>query len=107
MEKFHHAVLVVAKDEHLTGWVEKKLAEIGIEVVSAPSGGLGIERIRSAVKPFSIIISAQHLLDIQGMNFWKKPGLSRLVRFGSLWQRSRPWKFSFQLSTGGRSFVIF
>ncbi|MDY0222384.1 MAG: hypothetical protein RBR67_14710 [Desulfobacterium sp.] len=71
-EKFHHAVLVVDKDENLTGWIEKTLAKIGVTMVSAPSGELGVERIRNAVKPFSIIISAQHLSDIQGYEFLEK-----------------------------------
>ncbi len=55
-EKFNHAVLVVDKDENLTGWIEKTLAKIGVTVVSAPTGELGIEKIKAVVAIFRYLL---------------------------------------------------
>ncbi len=71
-ETFHHAVLVVDPDRDEVACIEHRLVKIGVTVILADDGEQGLEKIKAALKPFSIILSDQCLPDMAGHDFLER-----------------------------------
>lgn len=72
VEKFDHTVLVVDDEEQVGKSLGRFLKSIGIKYVYMESGKLGLERIQTASKPFSLIISDQRMPEMTGSEFLGK-----------------------------------
>lgn len=69
--KYHHSLLVVDDDETVGQVMIRIFGEMGIDVVYAPSGEIGVSKIERAPQPFSIIISDQRMPGMKGHEFLK------------------------------------
>ncbi len=69
VEKFDHTVLVVDDEEQVGKSLGRFLKSIGVKYVYMESGKLGIERMQTASKPFSLIISDQRMPGMTGSEF--------------------------------------
>ncbi|MCK5310497.1 MAG: response regulator [Desulfobacteraceae bacterium] len=72
VEKFDHTVLVVDDEEQVGKSLGRFLKSIGIKYVYMESGKLGLERMQTASKPFSLIISDQRMPGMTGSEFLGK-----------------------------------
>ncbi|MCK5541182.1 MAG: response regulator [Desulfobacterales bacterium] len=72
VEKFDHTVLVVDDEEQVGKSLGRFLKGIGVKYVYMESGQAGLERIQSASKPFSLIISDQRMPGMSGSEFLGK-----------------------------------
>ena len=72
VEKFDHTVLVVDDEEQVGKSLGRFLKSIGVKYVYMESGKAGIERIQTASKPFSLIISDQRMPEMTGAEFLEK-----------------------------------
>ena len=72
VEKFDHTVLVVDDEEQVGKSLGRFLKSIGVKYVYMESGKLGLERMQSASKPFSLIISDQRMPEMTGSEFLGK-----------------------------------
>ena len=68
-EKFNHTILVVDDEEK---GIEKIVGTMGADFTFAASGAEGIEKIKSAPVPFSLIISNQRMPGMKGNEFLGK-----------------------------------
>ena len=72
VEKFDHTVLVVDDEEQVGKSLGRFLKSIGVKYVYMESGKLGLERMQTASKPFSLIISDQRMPEMTGSQFLEK-----------------------------------
>ncbi len=72
VEKFDHTVLVVDDEEQVGKSLGRFLKSIGIKYVYMESGKLALERMQTASKPFSLIISDQRMPGMTGSEFLGK-----------------------------------
>lgn len=72
VEKFDHTVLVVDDEEQVGKSLGRFLKNIGVKYVYMESGKAGIERMQTASKPFSLIISDQRMPEMTGAEFLEK-----------------------------------
>ena len=72
VEKFDHTVLVVDDEEQVGKSLGRFLKSIGVKYVYMESGKLGLERMQTASKPFSLIISDQRMPEMTGSEFLEK-----------------------------------
>jgi len=71
-DNFNHTILVVDIDEEVARGIEKLVGNRGAMVIFAPGGIEGIEKIKQALKPFSLIIAEQELSGMKGDEFLEK-----------------------------------
>jgi len=71
-DNFNHTILVVDSDEEVARSIDKLVGKRGVTVIFAPGGIEGIEKIKQALKPFSLIIAEQGLSGIKGYEFLEK-----------------------------------
>lgn len=71
-EHFHHTVLVVDDDYAVADCIAERLTRFGVTVTAADSGTVGLEKIKAALKPFSLIISDQQMPGMDGHEFLEK-----------------------------------
>lgn len=65
-----HAVLIVDDEEKVGRSAGAALKKINARYVYASSGKEGLEWIKTAASPFSLILSDQHLPDMEGSDFF-------------------------------------
>jgi len=68
-EKLNHTILVVDDEAKA---IEKIVGTIDAEITFAAGGAEGIEKIKSAPVPFSLIISNQRMPGMKGYEFLEK-----------------------------------
>ncbi|MCP4114809.1 MAG: response regulator [Desulfobacteraceae bacterium] len=68
-EKFNHTILVVDDEAKA---IEKIVGTLGVDTIFAASAAEGIEKIKSASIPFSLIISNQRMPGMKGYEFLEK-----------------------------------
>ena len=66
---YQHHILVVDGDDHTKKFIAALLEHEQINIVFADTGELGLEQIKNAKAPFSLIISAQGLNGMEGTLF--------------------------------------
>jgi response regulator RpfG family c-di-GMP phosphodiesterase len=71
-DKFVHTVLIVDDEEQVGKALGRLMKQIGAQYVYMNSGPAGLERIKSASTPFSLIISDQRMPGMEGAEFLEK-----------------------------------
>jgi len=71
-DNFNHTILVVDSDEDVARGIDKLVGKEGVKVISVPGGIEGIEKIKGALKPFSLIMAEQELSGMKGDEFLEK-----------------------------------
>jgi response regulator RpfG family c-di-GMP phosphodiesterase len=72
IEKFDHTVLIVDDEQQLGKALGRLMKQINVKYVYMESGQEGLERIKTASKPFSLIISDQRMPGMEGSEFLEK-----------------------------------
>ena len=70
--KFDHTILIVDDEEQVGKALGRLMKQIGARYVYMDSGQAGLDRIRSAATPFSLIISDQRMPGMEGDEFLEK-----------------------------------
>lgn len=71
-EKFDHTVLIVDDEEQIGKALGRLMKGIGAKYVYMESGQEALERIKTASKPFSLILSDQRMPGMEGSVFLEK-----------------------------------
>ncbi len=71
-EKFDHTVLIVDDEEQVGRALGRLMKQIKAKYVYMDSGQAGLERIKTAAHPFSLIISDQRMPGMEGSEFLEK-----------------------------------
>jgi len=72
IEKFDHTILIVDDEQQLGKALGRMMKQINVKYVYMESGQEGLERIKTASKPFSLIISDQRMPGMEGSEFLEK-----------------------------------
>ena len=70
--KFDHTVLIVDDEEQVGRALGRLMKNIGSKYVYMESGAKALERIKTASKPFSLILSDQRMPEMEGSVFLEK-----------------------------------
>ncbi len=70
--KFDHTILIVDDEEQVGRALGRLMKKIGAKYVYMESGQAGLDRIKSASTPFSLIISDQRMPEMEGSEFLSK-----------------------------------
>ncbi|MBU0971972.1 MAG: response regulator [Proteobacteria bacterium] len=68
-DKFDHTILIVDDEEQVAKSLGRLMKQMGVKYVYMASGQAGIDRIKSASTPFSLIISDQRMPEMEGSEF--------------------------------------
>ncbi len=71
-EKFDHTVLIVDDEEQVGRALGRLMKSIGVKYVYMDSGAAALDRIKTATKPFSLILSDQRMPQMEGSVFLEK-----------------------------------
>ncbi len=71
-ERFDHIVFIVDDEEQVGKSLGRVIKKIGAKYVYLDSGKKALERIKSATKPFSLILSDQRMPQMEGSVFLEK-----------------------------------
>lgn len=71
-KKFDHIVLIVDDEEQVGKSLGRLIKSIGAKYVYMESGSAALDRIKTASKPFSLILSDQRMPEMEGSVFLKK-----------------------------------
>jgi len=71
-DKFDHTILIVDDEEQIGKALGRLMKQIGAKYVYMNSGQAGLDRIKSASTPFSLIISDQRMPGMEGAQFLEK-----------------------------------
>lgn len=71
-EKIDHTILIVDDEEQVGKSLGRLLKQTGAKYVYMDSGLAGLERIKTAASPFSLIISDQRMPGMEGAEFLEK-----------------------------------
>ncbi|MCG8634042.1 MAG: response regulator [Desulfobacterales bacterium] len=71
-DKFDHIVLIVDDEEQVGRAVGRLMKQVGVKYVYMDSGEAGLERIKTAGTPFSLVISDQRMPGMNGSEFLEK-----------------------------------
>jgi response regulator RpfG family c-di-GMP phosphodiesterase len=71
-DKYDHTVLIVDDDEQIGKSLGRLMKSIGASYVYLESGQSALDRIKSAAKPFSLILSDQRMPGMEGAAFLEK-----------------------------------
>ncbi len=72
MEKINHTVLIVDDEKQVAKSLGRLLKSIGLQYICLESGMEGLEALKSASDPFSLIISDQRMPGMSGSEFLEK-----------------------------------
>lgn len=68
-DTFDHTILIVDDDEQVRRALGRLMRHIKVKYVTMESGQAGLDRIKSAATPFSLIISDQRMPGMEGSEF--------------------------------------
>lgn len=72
IDKFDHTVLIVDDEQQIGKALGRIMKQINVKYVYMESGQEGLDRIKTASKPFSLIISDQQMPGMEGSEFLEK-----------------------------------